>query len=123
MLRILAILFGIGFIFAGIAGFLPSFTTDERLFGLFEVNVMHNVLHLISGVIAIMAATRYQYAKWYFEVLGLFYAIIAILGFARDGNLFIMHTNIVDNIFNILIAVIALYLGFSAKKNTPNFRG
>ena len=38
MLRIIAILFGIAFIFAGVAGNLPMFMHDGMLFGYFSVN-------------------------------------------------------------------------------------
>jgi hypothetical protein len=116
MLRIIAILFGIGFIFAGVAGFLPQFISDGLLFGLFEVNTMHNIVHLVSGVLAIMAATSYKYAKLYFQIFGVIYAIVAIVGFWKGGDLYIMHMNMADNILHTGIAVIALYLGFSTKK-------
>ncbi len=35
MLRMIAVLFGIALIFAGVAGFLPAFTPGGLLFGLF----------------------------------------------------------------------------------------
>ena len=116
MLRILAILFGIGFIFVGVAGFLPTFYTDGLLFGFFEVNAMHNVVHIVSGVIAIMSATSSKYSKLFFQILGIIYIIVAIAGFWRNGDLFIMHVNMADNILHTVIGVVALLLGFSLKQ-------
>ena|SRR5579863_3311796 len=118
MIRIAAVIFGIAFIFAGIAGFLPQFTTDGMLFGYFEVNAMHNVIHLISGVIAIMAATSFAYSKLYFQIFGVIYGLVAIAGFVLHGDLsfIMMQVNMADNILHAVIAIIALYLGFSAKK-------
>lgn len=116
MLRIIAILFGIGFIFAGVAGFLPTFVQDGLLFGYFEVNAMHNMVHLVSGVIAIMAATRFSLAKLYFQVFGIIYTLLALVGFWRNGDLFVMHMNMADNILHIVIGVVAIYLGFSARE-------
>ena len=115
MLRIMAILFGITFIFAGVAGFLPSFTTDGLLFGYFAVDSMHNIAHIVSGVIAIMAATSPKYTRWYFQIFGIIYAVVAIVGFWRGGDLYIMTVNFADNILHTVIGVVALYLGFFVK--------
>ena|SRR3990167_10032712 len=114
MLRIMAVIFGIGFIFAGVAGFLPTFMPNGLLLGWFEVDSMHNLVHLVSGVIAIMAATDYVYAKWYFRIFGIIYAMVTIVGFALHGDLsfMMMHMNQADNVLHLVIAIIALYLGF-----------
>ncbi|SRR5579883_2493052 len=114
-IRIIAVLFGIAFIGAGIAGFLPQFTVDGLLLNIFEVDSMHNIVHIVSGVIAIMAATSFKYAKLYFEIFGIIYLFVALLGFWRNGDLFMMHMNLADNILHVVIGVIAVYLGFSAK--------
>jgi len=117
MLRIMAILFGIFFIFAGVAGFLPTFTTDDLLFGYFQVDSMHNIVHIASGVLAIMASTSFKYTRWYFQIFGIIYAIVAIVGFWRGGDLFFMTVNFADNILHTVIGVVALYLGFFVERD------
>lgn len=112
MMRILAILFGIIFIFIGVAGFIPSMKPNGFLFYFFEVDLVHNIVHLVTGVIAIMAATNANAAKIYFQVFGIIYAIVAILGFWRNGDLFIMHFNMADNFLHVVIAIVALLIGF-----------
>lgn len=118
MLRIIAILFGIGFIFVGFSGFLPQFTTDGLLYGYFKVNFVHNFVFLVCGILAIMSATRYQYAKLFFQVIGIIFAVLAIAGFVLRGdlNFILMQTNFADNILHTCIAFMALYLGFAPKK-------
>lgn len=116
MLRMIAVLFGIAFIFAGVAGFLPTFTRHGMLFDTFAIDSLHNVIHLVSGVLAIMAATSYRYTRLYFQIFGILYALVAIMGFYRHGDLILMQVNTADNILHIVIAVIALYLGFATKK-------
>jgi hypothetical protein len=118
VLRLFAILFGIAFIFAGVSGFVPQFNQDGLLFGYFEVNFMHNVVHIVSGVIAIMSATSHNLARLFFQIFGVLYAIVAIAGFALDGDLslIMMHVNMADNILHTVIAVVALYAGFTSKK-------
>lgn len=118
--RIFAVIFGIIFIGIGILGFLPSFTTDNMLFDIFEVNSMHNIVHIITGVIAIMAATRLSYTKLFFQIFGVIYAIVAIVGFWRSGDIFgIMQVNLADNLLHLVVAAISLYVGFAIKKVKP----
>lgn len=116
MLRALAILFGIAFIFAGVAGFMPDFTTNGTLFGIFQVDTLHSIAHTATGVIAIMAATNYKFTKLFFQIFGIIYAVVAILGFWRGGDLFITTVNFADNLLHTVIGVVMLYLGFFVKK-------
>lgn len=114
LVRIIAILFGIGFIFSGVAGFLPSFTPDGLLFGLFMVDTMHNIVHLVSGVIAIMAATSLKYSLLYFKIFAIIYGIVTVLGFWMQGDLHFMmiHMNMADNFLHLGITLVSLYVGF-----------
>ena len=116
MLRMMAILFGIGFIFAGVAGFLPSFMPNGLLLGFFAVDSVHNMVHIASGVVAIMCAMSYRAAKFYFIIFGLIYGAIGILGFACADSMNGMQMNIADNILHVSIAAVALFLGFSARE-------
>lgn len=116
MLRTIAILFGIGLIFLGVAGFFHTFKQDALLFGYFEVNVIHNVLFIVTGVLAIMSATNHRYMRLFFQICGVFYAIVAIASFARNGDLYLMHLNVADNLLHVAISVIALYMGFFFSK-------
>lgn len=118
MIRVLAVLFGIVFVFVGVAGFLPTFYVNDLLFGYFMVNFFHNVFHIVSGVLAIMAATSYYYSRLFFQVFGIIYAILTVLGFVLKGDLsFMMLTlNTADNILHLVIALAALYIGFFFQK-------
>jgi hypothetical protein len=111
-----AILLGIAFIFGGVAGFLPTFMKDGLLFGYFEVNSMHNIFHMVTGVFAIMASTGTRATKLFFQLFGLLYTILAIWGFWTNGDLVIMHANLADNILYLVVGVVWIYLGFSTTK-------
>lgn len=112
MLRMFAILIGLALIGFGVAGFLPQFRLNDLLFGQFEVNNLHNVIHIGLGILAIISAMSTGLTRLYFQLLGLFAAIVAIFGFVHNGDLIIMHVNMADNILHIAIAIIALMLGF-----------
>jgi hypothetical protein len=67
-------------------------------------------------VLAIMAATSLRFTRTYFTVFGLIYFIVAIVGFFNNGNLFIMHVNLADNILHLVLGVVFLFLGLYRKK-------
>ncbi|MDX1900797.1 MAG: DUF4383 domain-containing protein [Gammaproteobacteria bacterium] len=108
----LAVVFGIVLLAVGILGFVPSLTTDGMLFGIFEVDNMHNGVHLLTGVLALVAVTNASYTKLYFKIFGVIYAIVAVWGFVADGNVLMMHMNMADNVLHAVIAVVALFAGF-----------
>ena len=116
MTRFFAILFGIAFIFAGVVGFLPTFKLDDLLFGYFTATPMHNVIHIATGVIAIMAATSHRLARLYFQLFGLIYTALAVWGFWTNGDVIIMHLTLADSVFHITVGVVALLVGFGMSK-------
>ena len=115
IVRKLAVIFGVAFIAAGIAGFIPGLVTDGNLLlGIFEIDSMHNGVHLLSGIIALVSATQFSYARLYFQVFGVIYTIVAILGFITEGNM--MHMNMADNLLHLVIGIASLYIGFVLSK-------
>lgn len=123
LLRILAVLFGIGFIFLGVAGFLPEFMPNGLLLGMFQVDFLHNAIHLVSGVIAIMCALTYRHARLFFQVFGIFYLVFALVGFIWGGDLgfLAIPSNTADNILHVIIAIISLYFGFFLRRTGTSF--
>lgn len=118
MLKTIAILYGIVFVVGGILGFIPSATPNGLLFGVFHVNALHNVIHLLTGVIAfIVGFSGANASRTFFQVFGIIYAIVALLGFFYvDRDIIgIMANNMADTWLHVLIAVISLILGFGAK--------
>jgi len=114
MLKLFAILFGLIMIVIGILGFLPDFAPNGLLLGLFAVNPLRNIVHLLTGVIALVCGLSNSLAsKIFFIAFGILYALLAILGFAQGpGDLYGMAINQADNWLHIAIAAVSLYLGF-----------
>jgi hypothetical protein len=85
--------FGWAFIIMGLAGFAATgmdmtadHTVAPRLFGLFPVNAVHNVVHLAFGLWGIFGARSYDGARAYLLGAGLTYLVLAALGYvAPDG--------------------------------------
>jgi hypothetical protein len=112
--------FGIVFILIGILGFIPGVTNaDGMLLGIFQVDALHNVIHLLSGIVALLCAGSHKGAKSYFKIFGVIYALVTILGFVGGGNVLgLIMVNGADNALHLIIAVVALALGFGGPKNS-----
>lgn len=117
MIKTAALLFGIVFILIGILGFVPGVTDNEMLLGIFHVNAAHNVVHLLSGAVALFAGmTSAGAARIYFRVFGVIYGLVAILGLMNMGQhtmlLGLISNNDADTFLHIAIAAVSLLLGF-----------
>ena len=121
MLKTAAIIFGIFFLVAGIAGFIPALAPGGMLFGLFMVGPVHNIVHIASGIAALLAAfAGAGAARKYFQIFGVVYLLVAVIGFfyCNSPLLGVMEHNHHDIWLHIVIAAAALYLGFMAKRET-----
>ena len=125
MLKTAAIIFGIFFVVAGIGGFVPALAPDGMLFGIFMVGPVHNFIHLASGVVALLCAFAGPDAsRKYFQIFGVVYALVALLGFAYGNKplLGMVEHNRNDILLHIVIAAVALFLGFLAKESAVDRR-
>jgi hypothetical protein len=81
MTKTLALLFGGVFVLVGILGFIPAAAPDEHLLGIFHVNAAHNIVHLLTGIIAIACGLASEHASiLFFRIFGVVYGLVAILG-------------------------------------------
>ena len=124
MIKTAAVLFGIVFILIGILGFVPGVTDNEMLLGIFHVNAAHNVVHLLSGAVALFAGmTSAGASRIYFRVFGVIYGLVAILGLMNMGQhtmlLGLISNNDAVTFLHIAIAAVSLLLGFMPARSEP----
>jgi hypothetical protein len=100
--------FGIIFIVIGVLGFF-----NNPVLGLFEVDTAHNIVHIVLGLILLLAAGVNA-----LRVVAVIYLVVAILGFAMgEGELLgLVHVNQADNWLHIVLAV-ALFACSMCKSN------
>lgn len=93
---------GLLFIIIGIVGFIPGLLQQPhfsdpdlvvdssygRLFGLFPVNALHNVVHLILGGWGVVASSDILSARRYCRFNALFYGVLVIMGLIPGLNTF-----------------------------------
>ncbi|MFT5280913.1 MAG: hypothetical protein ACI9AR_000354 [Flavobacteriaceae bacterium] len=99
------------FILIGILGFVKGLVPEGKLLGIFEVDAMHNVIHLLSGIIGLVAARTKCGAKKFAMIFGIIYLIVAIIGFVNGGDIFLTNVNGADNILHLVLAIVLLSLG------------
>ena len=121
-LKTIAVIFGVIFVAVGALGWIPAVNPGGKLLGLFDVNMAHNLVHLATGIVAIVVGMMSDKAsKLFFQVFGVIYALVAVLGFFSGDQplLGIVNNNAADTWLHVVIAVVALYLGFGMKTEAP----
>jgi hypothetical protein len=117
MINTMATIFGIVFLIVGILGFIPGITDETgHLLGLFHVNAAHNLIHIVSGLAAlIVAGMSARAAVNYFRIFGAIYGLVAVLGFFSGDELILgmVANNQADNWLHVAISAVALALGFA----------
>jgi uncharacterized protein DUF4383 len=109
---------GAVFIILGLLGFV-----NKPLLGIFEVNTLLNLIHLASGILALIYAGMAEaQAKTFAVVLGIVYALVTILGFLLGGNVLgLFHVNLAHNLLHLVLAVVFLAVGLG--KSTASNMG
>lgn len=74
-------LFGIGVTHPMDMGHLSVDANSGRLFGLFPVNILHNLFHLAIGVWGLSVYYAMLGQRTYAKSLAIIYAVLAIMGF------------------------------------------
>jgi len=114
--RLFALVVGAVLVLAGIAGFFyeSAFSSDEtvrgELFGVFDVNGWHNLVHLVTGLVA-LALARTAHAREFALGFGTLYTLLAVWGFILgDGGsiLSIVPVNTADNVLHLVLGLSGL---------------
>lgn len=114
-----AFAFGTFFLLVGILGFNSWSAPDHMLLGLFHVNTALNIVHLLSGIVALACGfAGFSAARLYFRIFGIFYGVVAILGFIQSGTpLFgLLSSNMANGCLHLTIVSVFLALGFAPKR-------
>ena len=126
MAKTFGMLFGIVFLTVGILGFVPGVTTTgadgmPMLLGIFMVNTAHSFVHIASGVVFLLASmSGGGAARLWFQIFGLVYAVVAVLGFMTPNGVLLglISNNPADTWLHVVLAVAMLAIGFGTPKQT-----
>src|SRR5690349_7135046 len=88
MVQRLGMIMGILFLIGGILAFVPGVTKDGMYFGVFMVNTAHNIMHIVSGAIFLLASMLgAKPARVWFLLFGTIYAALSGIGFFLGDGL------------------------------------
>ena len=129
----MALVFGVVFLLVGLSGFFaappppdaPSLQVEHghgMAMGLFPVNTLHNIVHLLFGVLGIAASRgAVMAARQYFQVVAVSYALLVVLGLLpATQTLFGLVPLWGNDVWlHALLAAVAAYFGFAGTGDIP----
>ena len=120
-----AMLVGIVFLLVGILGFIPGITTNfdditfagnesgAELLGIFQVSILHNIVHGLFGIVGLFLARTMDGARTYLVGGGAIYLALAIYGWIveRTSDANFVPMNNADNVLHVLLGAGMILLG------------
>jgi hypothetical protein len=117
---------GAVFLLVGILGFIPGITThystmefgghhsDAKLLGIFEVSILHNIVHLLFGVAGLALARSWDGARAYLLGGGAIYLVLWVYGLlvGKESSANFVPVNDADNWLHLLLGLGMVALGF-----------
>ena len=124
--RTFALIFGIVFILAGVAGFIPALLQPAQggaiapgphhmlLLGMFPVNPTHNIVHLLFGLWGLAASRAQGQAVLYARGVAVIYAVLVVCGLvpALDTLFGLVPLYGNDIWLHLALAIVAAYFGW-----------
>ena len=107
---------GIFYVAIGILGFVPGITTNGHLLGIFAVNTLHNIAHLVIGL-ALIWGSRNASITSVNRVMAAVFAILVVASFIAP-IVEQLPLNPPDTILHLVSMLITGYLGFAARPAT-----
>lgn len=125
-IQLAALVVGVVFLLVGVLGFIPGITTnygemtfaghesEALLLGVFQVSVLHNIVHLLFGIAGLALARTVSGARNYLIYGGVIYAVLWLYGLLieQTSAANFVPINSADNWLHLVLAVGMIGLGF-----------
>ena len=135
-LQVAALAVGAVFLLVGILGFVPGVTTnfgdmnfighdsEAKLLGIFQVNVVHNIVHLLFGVIGLAAARAWESSRLFLIGGGVIYLVLWLYGLVIDfgSAANFVSLNTADNWLHLFLGLGMIGLGAALGRNATRTR-
>ncbi|MEU8172068.1 DUF4383 domain-containing protein [Microbispora hainanensis] len=127
-----ALVVGVVFLLVGVLGFIPGITrnvgqlefaghhSDAMLLGVFEVSILHNIVHLLFGVAGVTLARTWAGARSYLIGGGAVYLLLWLYGLlvGHDSAANFVPVNNADNWLHLFLGLGMVALGFLLSRRT-----
>ncbi|MDP9998398.1 DUF4383 domain-containing protein [Pseudarthrobacter sulfonivorans] len=128
---------GAVFLLVGILGFIPGITSnydtlsfaghdsEALLLGIFQVSVLHNIVHLLFGIAGILMSRTNGQARKYLLYGGVIYLVLWIYGLlvGHDTPANFVPVNNADNWLHLVLGIAMIALAILLSRDTNHARG
>jgi Domain of unknown function (DUF4383) len=121
-LQKLAGVFGVIFILIAVLGFISPGglvmavdPTTGMLLGVFPVNLLHNIVHLLFGIWGLVASRTWSGSKNFFVSGGIIYVVLTCVGFLSPMGFGLVPLGGADIWLHAVLAIAMLGIGLTAK--------
>jgi Domain of unknown function (DUF4383) len=121
-LQKLAGVFGVIFILLAVLGFIAPggmlMTMDPTtgmVLGVFPVNLLHNIVHLLFGIWGLVASRAWSGSKTFFTAGGIIYVVLTCVGFLSPMGFGMVPLGGADIWLHAVLAIAMLGIGLTAK--------
>jgi hypothetical protein len=135
-LRTAALLVGAVFLLVGVLGFVPGVTTDygdmsaaghesmAKLLGIFQVSILHNIVHLLFGVAGVLLSRTTEGSRNYLIGGGAVYLVLWVFGLVVDksSDANFVPVNSADDWLHFVLGVGMIGLGVVLSRNLRTAR-
>jgi hypothetical protein len=115
------------FLLVGVLGFIPGITTEydgmtfaghestAMLLGVFHVSILHNIVHLLFGVVGLVLARTVSGATGFLIGGGIVYLVLLVYGLVvdHDSAANFVPLNAADNWLHLFLGVGMIVLGLA----------
>jgi hypothetical protein len=132
--QLAALVVGVVFLLVGVLGFIPGVTTnydqltfaghesEAALLGIFNVSILHNIVHLVFGVAGLLLARTFSAARGYLIGGGIIYLALFLYGMLidHDSPANFVPVNTADNYLHLGLGIGMLALGAILGRRVPS---
>ena len=132
-----AAIVGVVFLLVGVLGFIPGITTnfddlsfaghnsDARLLGLFQVSILHNIVHLLFGIAGLAMARTAAQARTYLVFGGAIYLVLFVYGLivGQESAANFVPVNTADDFLHLILGIGMVGLGLVLTRDRRGIRG
>lgn len=131
--QVVALLAAVAFLLVGLLGFVPGITSrysdlsfaghqsEAHLLGLFQISVLHNLVHALFGIVGFLAAKTVGGARAFLLGAGAIYLVLTVFGLVidLDSPLNFVPLNVADNWLHLALGLGMLAAGLALGKASP----
>lgn len=116
--QIFALVFGAVYLVVALLGFTLAPDAGDEIFGIFRVNLLHNIVHLLIGAALLAGSSVHARARKVNLTVGVAYGLVAALGFANVVVPDLLEANTADDFLHLASAVLGVYFGTAGARGT-----